>query len=235
MEDEMEMDMKKVNKKWRTTCSTAPKMYFFPSSSDIFEENVDAYLEVCKKIIDCGHEIFFTTKTSPAVVSRIADGFVQMGGKYVNSFHPYITITTDDNELLRRFEPRAPSFEDRVANLRILIEKGLNANVMMEPYLSDPLAHTRACKKPLLDYLLDIITNSPRANILSRNGNPINGTIVIGKMSYSTRLQFSHDQEEHDKLKKRLDELYSSSLLYLYIYNNKRIFLKKDSIMALLT
>ena len=55
IEDLMPVDHKKVNQRWTPS---QRKVIFFPSTSDIFVENAVDYVNVCRKIIDAGHESF---------------------------------------------------------------------------------------------------------------------------------------------------------------------------------
>ena len=51
-----------------------------------------------------------------------------------------LTITSDQNPVLAYWEPHAPPFEERLAGLKLLFEKGYQTSVSMEPFLSDPIS-----------------------------------------------------------------------------------------------
>lgn len=163
MEDLMPTDPKLVNHR---------KMIFFPSSSDIFVENAKDYVSVCHQIIDAGHEVFFATKPSIQSITAI-DRY--LGDQYKSKMVIFVTITTDDDQILRQYEPYAPLYEERVNVIRFLVDRGYNVNIMMEPYLSDP--------RPMLDQLLPIIGH---------------GIIAVGGMNYSKQVKFSEGADEND-------------------------------------
>ena len=66
IEDPMPVSSKSVTKSWSRVSNPNRQVYFFPSTSDIFEENANDYVRVCRKIIDAGHEIMFVSGTMPA-------------------------------------------------------------------------------------------------------------------------------------------------------------------------
>jgi hypothetical protein len=217
IEDLMPTDPKNVRKSWTRSSPSGRKVYFFPSSSDIFEENASDYVSVCRKMIDAGHEIFFVTKPSMASIRAIVSEFDQP--EYKSKMHVFVTITTDDDAILRKFEPFAPLYEERVSVIRYLIEQNFSTNVMMEPYLSDPM--------PIIDRLMPI---------LATQRDP-DWVITIGKMNYSKSMILNQDVEKDSELKEYLEELYSArhlKQLWVCVKSDPHLFMKKDTVMSLL-
>ena len=191
------------------------KMVFFPSSSDIFQENAEDYVAACKKMIDAGHEIMYVTKTPKGAPEAVVAAFEKLeeSEKYKRAMTIYITITSDDPAILDKFEPNAPKIEARLAALHYFALHGFHVNIMMEPYLSDPI--------PLLPKLLAEL--------------PPDGIITVGKMNYTPQITFYEDHKQNTELLAYLDGLYNrENTMHMYemVQDNPRLFLKKDSVMA---
>lgn len=215
IEDLMPTDKKKVNAPWKSVIPSQRKMLFFPSTMDIFAENAADYVSTCRRIIDAGHEILFVTKPTIASITAIADGLEAAGKKYKDRVAIYITITSSDDAVLGMFEPRASKYAERVACLRLLVERGFDANIMMEPYLSDPV--------PLIPQLVALL--------------PPSGTLFVGKCNYSASFRFSEDSAVDSKMRKMLNEVYSDeNVLKLYetVMRYPQVFFKKETALAVL-
>ena len=121
----------KVKKGWRKGDS---KLFMFPSSHDIFEDMVDSYIEVARKMIDAGHRVLCVTKPRLSCIDRITRTLMDVKDKILYRF----TIGSVDNEVLSFWEPHAPSFEERLDALKLAFERGFETSVSMEPLLEDP-------------------------------------------------------------------------------------------------
>ena len=203
IEEMMPTDIKKVNKNWKKT--EKEEMIFFPSSTDTFEENMKEYVSVCDKIIKAGNNIMFVTKPTIKSITRFIE---EINKQHVDrtKIIIFITITSDNNEILKMYEPCASTYEERINCIRMLNENSFNVNIMMEPYLSDPIKLTKK-----------IIEEIP------------NGIIAIGQMNYMKGLHLQKEQVEY------LDDLYSKEnikKLWTFVKDNDKLFLKKDSITA---
>lgn len=104
--------------------------------------------------------------------------------------------------------------EVRIECLRELVRGGFNANVMMEPYLRNPV--------PLIPRLLDILRAVRNPDIA--------GTIAIGQMNYA-------NTPETKSVISSADEclaLFNAVRAINNQYASPRIFFKKDSVFAIL-
>lgn len=214
IEDLMPTDPKLVNHNWTRAGESTRKMIFFPSSSDIFVENARDYVCVCKKIIDAGHEVFFATKPSMKSMSAIVEEFDLLGKEYKSKLFIFVTITADDNKILRMFEPHAPLYEERVNVIQFLVEHEYNVNVMMEPYLVNPI--------PVIDKLLPMIDQ---------------GIIAIGGMNYTPQVKFTDDPVKNVEIREYLNQLYQSTNiqeLYEYVKLHPNVYLKHLTIDAII-
>lgn len=105
---------------------------------------------------------------------------------------------------MKDFEPFASTFEERIEVLNYLKQHEFNVNIMMEPYLSDPIK--------LSTKLLKIL--------------PPTGIIAIGQMNYMSNIKMTPQQKEY------LEELYSdANVKKLWKFTKERddVYLKKDS------
>ena len=117
IEEMMPVDVKKVNHSWTRVPEYQRKVIFFPSSSDIFEENAVDYVNVCRKIIKAGHDVFFVTKPTMKSITAIVKEFEKDGAErtiYYPHMCIFVTITTNNDMILRQYEPVASLYRERV-------------------------------------------------------------------------------------------------------------------------
>lgn len=145
IEDVFRCDMRKVNKGWRKTDER--KVYMFPTSHDIFPENMKNYVEVCKKIMNAKNKIVCVSKPRLECVKFICEEL----SKYKKKFKFRFTISTNNNDIIKLWEPNATSYEERVECLKYAYEKGFKTSISMEPFLSDPIKVIEDCEKYVKD------------------------------------------------------------------------------------
>lgn len=134
IEDTIRSNPDKVTKGWRKVPDENSKVYMFPSSHDIFPENVGEYIAVAKKIMDANHRIVCVTKPRLECIKRICSELAA----YRASFKFRFTITTDDDAVLKTWEGKSTTFAERFECLRFARSNGYETSVSMEPLLSDP-------------------------------------------------------------------------------------------------
>ena len=133
----MDVNTKKVEKKWLKPKASRPSKYImFPSSHGIFAEYVEDYIKVAEKILVAGHDLLVVTKPRRECIQRISEALESYKGKIVFR----LTITSDMNDVLELWEPNAPKFEERLECLQMLHARGFKTSVSIEPFLSDPLS-----------------------------------------------------------------------------------------------
>ena len=117
------------------------------------------------------------------------------------------------------FEGFASSYGERVAVINYLVEHHFYTNVMMEPFLSDPI--------PIVTELTPILERQDRRQ---------DYVITIGEMNYTPQIVFNQDPNINQRMLDHLKQLYSpSNLLRIWktVASNAHLFHKKDSILAL--
>jgi len=129
----------------------------FPTSHDITFETLIFCLIALKKMLLAGNEVLITSKPDPKCILRICEDLKEWKEQIQFRF----TITSKDNLILKRYEPSAPLYEDRMASLQLAYYKGFKTSVSMEPFLDkDPI--------PLIKKLAPFVTE----------------TIWVGKLNY---------------------------------------------------
>jgi len=187
------IDEDRVNQTW--TKRRQPKLYIFPSTHDIFPENVDDYIIVAKKIMDSGSEILLVSKPRIECIKKICDCLID----YKNKIMLIFTITSNDNEILKEWEPLAPIYEERIECVKYAYEKGYNTSVSMEPFLSDPI--------PVINDVQEYVTHC----------------IWIGSINHCKELEFTDD------MMKKVDELSNKKYIVKLVNmlkNNKKVYWK---------
>ena len=129
----------------------------FPTSHDITMESLDGCIIVLSKLIDAGNEILITSKPRFDCIRKLCNVF----NKKKDLIQFRFTITSKTNDLLKFWEPNAPSFNERFKALKFAFKEGFKTSVSVEPFLDeDPYI--------LVEMLYPYITES----------------IWIGKMNY---------------------------------------------------
>lgn len=103
----------------------------FPTSHDITPETVNNCIIVLKKILRAGNEVLITTKPDPICIIRICDEL----RKYKSQIQFRFTITSINDDILKKWEPNAPLFEQRLHALKHAYIFGWKTSISMEPCL----------------------------------------------------------------------------------------------------
>lgn len=119
-----------------------------------------------------------------------------------------LTITSDDDEILKYYEPNAPEFYERMKCLRKLKENNFRTSVSIEPYLSNPISLV----KEIDEYVTD--------------------DIWIGTMS-----GLNINDEIDNKHKSQLEKIYNKKFIMKMINSlkdNKKIYWKTSIVKIIL-
>lgn len=109
----------------------------FPTSHDIYPENLDICIRQLQKMLLAGNDVLVVSKFHPAVAERVAFELAPFRSQMVIR----ATITSADPDTLSYWEPHAPPFQDRLSALKHLYENGFQTSVLIEPLL-DPDPYT---------------------------------------------------------------------------------------------
>jgi DNA repair photolyase len=106
----------------------------FPSSHDILPDFLEPCLTVLGKLLAAGNEVLIVSKPHLVCIKRICADFDPTNILF------RFTIGAFDNDILKFWEPGAPSYEERLACLQYASEEGFQTSVSMEPMLDTPNA-----------------------------------------------------------------------------------------------
>jgi DNA repair photolyase len=104
----------------------------FPSTHDITPDNLDDYLYVLEKLLRAGNEVLIVSKPRLDCIKAICDACRFFKDKIFFRF----TIGAMDNDILRFWEPNAPTYEERKECLEYAYDKDFRTSVSMEPLLA---------------------------------------------------------------------------------------------------
>jgi DNA repair photolyase len=146
-----------------------PGRIMFPSTHDIIE--ISPFKEACftalENLLYSRNNLLITSKPRLEVIQEIEEKF----GGYKEQIQFRFTITSENNELLRFWEPNAPLFEERLTCLKFAYAKGFKTSVSIEPFLDyNPI--------PLINKVMPFTTES----------------VWLGRMNYIASKNLSSDE-----------------------------------------
>ncbi|KKL76972.1 hypothetical protein LCGC14_2039610, partial [marine sediment metagenome] len=103
----------------------------FPTSHDITEDSLYVCLETLRKLIMAENEVLITTKPCITCIHKIINTF----GAFRDQIQFRFTITSDNNAILRHYEPGAPPFIERMGALILAYKTHWKTSVAIEPFL----------------------------------------------------------------------------------------------------
>ena len=107
--------------------------YMFPSTHDITPQNIYPCLIVLENLLKAENEVLIVTKPVLSCIEKICKYL----GPHKKNILFRFTIGARDEEILKFWEPNAPTFAERMESLKHATEKGFKTSVSIEPML-DP-------------------------------------------------------------------------------------------------
>ena len=104
----------------------------FPSTHDITIHNYSDCLETILEILAKGNQLIIVTKPDYHIIEVLISDLKD----YKDKIEFRITIGSYDNEVLKKFEPNASDFEERLLVLKTLFMAGFETSVAIEPFTS---------------------------------------------------------------------------------------------------
>lgn len=115
----------------------------FPSTHDITPANLKHYAKVLYKLVAAGNTVLIVSKPHLFCIQYICDNFKDYKKQLMFRF----TIGSTNNKTLKFWEPKAPSFIERLMALRYAYKQGFKTSVSVEPMLDTNMeALVRAVK-----------------------------------------------------------------------------------------
>lgn len=104
----------------------------FPTTHDIFPENLDACVETLRSLLEHGNRVLIVSKPRLDVIETLVMQLAPWRDRVLFRF----TIGTLDERLSKIWEPGAPPPEERAIALRVAREWHYETSVSMEPMLN---------------------------------------------------------------------------------------------------
>lgn len=158
-----------LNKSYKKTDGTI----MFPSSHDITPINLEYSISLLRKLLIVGNKVLIVSKPHFLVVQALCNEF----SEYKNNILFRFTIGSMNAEILKFWEPNAPSYEERKKCLIYAYNNGFQTSLSCEPFLDDNIV---TLVEDLELYVTDAIWIGKVNNlkqILSVNGSADNETL----------------------------------------------------------
>jgi DNA repair photolyase len=123
------VDPKRVNKQYGKRTGTI----MFPTTHDIVPEIIDDCVTVLTRVLSVGNNVLIVSKPHTSCVVDLCTKLLPWRDQVLYRF----TIGADDDEILKLWEPNAPSFAERLECLRFAHGDRWRTSVSIEPML-DP-------------------------------------------------------------------------------------------------
>ena len=110
-----------------------PGRIMLPSSHDITPDNIDIAEIVIDKLINSGNELLIVTKPNYECIERI----IKLTKKNKSKISVRFTMGSSKTEVLKVWEPGAPSFDERFNSLLLAYNEGFSTSISCEPLLDN--------------------------------------------------------------------------------------------------
>jgi DNA repair photolyase len=195
----------------RKKCKYNNTVIMFPSSHDITPNNINESMIVLRNILEANNDVLIVSKPHYDCIKRICDEF----GNYKNRILFRFTIGSYDNDVLKFWEPNAPSLKERMKALKYAFKNGYETSISCEPMMDNKVDKVIAAVKPY-----------------------VTETIWVGKVNLMwSRLQRNTDMnDELVKRAKQLEQWQSDdNILKLYDrYKNDPKIMWKDGVQKVI-
>jgi DNA repair photolyase len=109
----------------------AKRAVMFPTTHDITPKTLGPCMTVLRHLLEGGNRVLVVSKPHLECIKEICKKFADFRDTILFRF----TIGACDNDLLRYWEPGAPTFEERLASLKHAFKHGFQTSVSIEPIL----------------------------------------------------------------------------------------------------
>jgi len=116
-----------------------------PTTHDITMDNYTQFMELVSSHLRKGNDVLIVSKPHSAIIEKVAREFCNFTDQLKFRF----TITAKDENLLKYWEPFAPSLTDRLNAINRAHDFGFTVSISIEPLLENPV--------PLVDTLKRIL------------------------------------------------------------------------------
>jgi len=150
------------------------EVVMFPSSHDITPGNIEETVLFLQKILKAGNEVLIVSKPHLECIKRICKELDQYKNKILFRF----TIGSASDEVLKFWEPKAPSFDERLKSLKHAHKLGFQTSISCEPMLDN---HIEKVIKKVEPFVTETIWIGKANRLLGTTGRgrlEINGELT---------------------------------------------------------
>jgi len=137
--------------KTKKTIKLYPGTLMIPSTHDITPQNISVVLPVIQELLNVGNALLIVSKPHLECVKTMCEQLKEYKNKILFRF----TIGSPNSEVLKYWEPNAPSVEERIECLELAFNEGYQTSVSCEPML-DTIDNI----KVLISRVMPSITNA---------------------------------------------------------------------------
>lgn len=123
----LELNQAQVDRKFPKYNGTV----MFPTTHDITPRFLEPCLDVLEHLLAAGNQVLVVSKPTPSCIAAIIERFHDVRELIEFRF----TIGCLQSNLLKYWEPGAPSFSERMASLRMAYDAGFETSLSAEPVL----------------------------------------------------------------------------------------------------
>lgn len=106
-------------------------LIMYPSSHDITPINLQYSITFLQKLLESGNRVLIVSKPHMIVIKEICETFSKFKEHILFRF----TIGSNNSNVLKFWEPNAPSYEERMNCLKYAYEHGFSTSISCEPML----------------------------------------------------------------------------------------------------
>lgn len=117
-----------------------------PSTHDITPLNFSEYLTVLRRHLDAGNQVLVVSKPRWQCITVICEAYQEFKSQIMFRF----TIGSQNDDVLKFWEPGASNFAERLSCLEYAFHKGFRTSVSCEPYLDPYVIYTYTACKPFI-------------------------------------------------------------------------------------
>jgi len=116
-------------KKWKLKDGSV----MFPVQHDITPTNLDVCITMLRNMLEPGNTVLIVSKPHKECIKKLCSELIDYKDNILFRF----TIGSASNDTLLLWEPNAPSFDERLASLKLAFDMGYKTSVSSEPILDD--------------------------------------------------------------------------------------------------
>jgi DNA repair photolyase len=142
-------------------------MVMYPSAHDIMPEDIDEHISFIRRLLEAYPKVLLVTKPHLESVKAICETFIADRERILFRF----TIGSADDSVLKFWEPKAPSFAERLDCLKLAHACGFGTSVSCEPMLDNNIEAVVRAVKPYVNETIWLGKANKLKQRLSLNGH----------------------------------------------------------------